>query len=108
MSIHVVLFDIGGVIVKWKDEWLYNDVAKKFGLSEVLLVNEGKKELSHLRSIKYSALENERIIKQIPHGKIVRIFSKTIDHLYERKSVVVGHELLAEALNQGMKNIHKL
>ncbi|MCK4981570.1 MAG: relaxase domain-containing protein, partial [Victivallaceae bacterium] len=60
-------------------------------------------ELSHLRSIKYSALENERIIKQIAPGKIIRIFSKTIDHLYERKSVVVGHELLAEALNQGMK-----
>jgi len=63
-----------------------------------------EKELSHLRSIKYSALGNERIIKKIAHGKIIRIFSKTIDHLYERKSVVVGHELLAEALNQGMKN----
>ncbi len=62
-----------------------------------------EKELSHLRFIKYSALENERIIKQIAHGKVIRIFSKTIDHLYERKSVVVGHELLAEALNQGMK-----
>ena len=63
-----------------------------------------KKELSHLRSIKYSALKNKRTIKQIPSGKIIQIFSKTIDHLYERKSVVVGHELLAEALNQGMKN----
>jgi conjugative relaxase-like TrwC/TraI family protein len=61
-------------------------------------------ELSQLRSIKHNALENERIIKQIPSGKINRIFGKTIDHLYERKSVVIGHELLAEALNQGMKN----
>ncbi len=63
-----------------------------------------EKELSDLRFIKYSALENERIIKQISSGKIIQIFSKTIDHLYERKSVVVGHELLAEALNQGMEN----
>ena len=61
-------------------------------------------ELSHLRSIKYNALENERIMKQIAPGKIIQIFSKTIDHLYERKSVVIGHELLAEALNQGMEN----
>jgi conjugative relaxase-like TrwC/TraI family protein len=63
-----------------------------------------EKELSDLRFIKYSALENERIIKQISSGKIIQIFSKTIDHLYERKSVVIGHELLAEALNQGMEN----
>ena len=61
-------------------------------------------ELYNLRSIKYNALENERIIKQVGSGKINRIFGKTIDHLYERKSVVIGHELLAEALNQGMKN----
>jgi len=27
-----------------------------------------------------------------------------LSHLYERKSVVVGHELLVEALNQVMKN----
>ncbi len=61
-------------------------------------------ELSHLRSIKYSALENEHIIKRIGTWEMIKIFSKTVDHLYERKSVVVGHELLAEALNQGMKN----
>ncbi len=63
------------------------------------------KELSHLRSIKYKALENDRVLKQISSGKIIQIFSKTIDHLYERKSVVAGHELLAEALNQGMKDV---
>ena len=61
-------------------------------------------ELSHLRSIKYSALGNEHIIKRIGTWEMIKIFSKTVDHLYERKSVVVGHELLAEALNQGMKN----
>jgi conjugative relaxase-like TrwC/TraI family protein len=64
-----------------------------------------EKELSHLRSIKYKALENDRVMKQISPGKIIQIFSKTIDHLYERKSVVAGHELLAEALNQGMKDV---
>ena len=67
-----------------------------------MLSNE---ELSHLRSIKYKALRNDRILKEISSGKIIQIFSKTIDHLYERKSVVAGHELLAEALNQGMKDV---
>ena len=55
-----------------------------------------KKELSHLRSIKYNALKNNRKLQEISSGKIIQIFSKTIDHLYERKSVVVGHEMVCQ------------
>ena len=56
MSIHVILFDIEGLIVKWKDKWLYTDVGKKFGLSELVLENEGKKELPNLRENKQTLI----------------------------------------------------
>ena len=65
-----------------------------------------KDELDHLRSIKHKALKKDYVLKEVSHGKIIQIFSKTIDHLYERKSVVSGHELLAEALNQGMGQVN--
>ena len=56
MSIHVILFDIGEVIIKWKDKWFYTYVAKKFGLSELVLENEGKKELPNLRENKQTLM----------------------------------------------------
>lgn len=86
MSIHVVLFDIGGVIVKWKDEWLYKDVAKKFGLSEVLLVNEGKKELSHLRLGKISELEMwQRIGAKINSEELSNIKESLIHDIFKSR-----------------------
>ncbi len=86
MSIHVVLFDIGGVIVKWKDEWLYKDVAKKFGLSEVLLVNEGKKELSHLRLGKISEPEMwQRIGAKINSKELSNIKESLIHDIFKSR-----------------------
>ena len=64
-----------------------------------------KEELAHLLSIKHKAFKNDRLLEHPAPGKVIQILSKTIDHLYERNSVVSGHALLAEALNQGMKNI---
>jgi hypothetical protein len=54
MTIQIILFDIGGVFFKWKDRWLFNNIANKFGLSEVDLSNECKKELPNLRLGKIS------------------------------------------------------
>lgn len=86
MSIHVVLFDIGGVIVKWKDEWLYKDVAKKFGLSGVLLVNEGKKELSNLRLGKISEPEMwQRIGTKINSEELSNIKESLIHNIFKSR-----------------------
>ena len=86
MSIHVVLFDIGGVIVKWKDEWLYKDVAKKFGLLEVLLVNEGKKELSNLRLGKISEPEMwQRIGAKINSEELSNIKESLIHDIFKSR-----------------------
>jgi putative hydrolase of the HAD superfamily len=89
MSIQVILFDIGGVIVKWKDEWLYNDVAKKFGLSEPLLANEGKKELSNLRLGKISEHEMwQRIGKKINSKELSNIKDSLIYDIFKEKTSV--------------------
>jgi len=86
MSIHVILFDIGGVIVKWKDRWLYNDVAKKFGLSELLLADEGKKELPNLRLGKISEHEMwQRIGKKINSKELSDIKGSLIHDIFKAR-----------------------
>ena len=86
MSIHVILFDIGGVIVKWKDQWLYNDVAKKFGLSEQILANEGKKELPNLRLGKSSESEMwKRIGKKINSKELSNVKDSLIHDIFKTR-----------------------
>ena len=106
MSIHVVLFDIGGVIVKWKDEWLYKDVAKKFGLSGVLLVNEGKKELSNLRLGKISEPEMwQRIGAKINSEELSNIKESLIHDIF--KSRISVDESIFAIIKQLQKKISR-
>jgi putative hydrolase of the HAD superfamily len=105
MSIHVVLFDIGGVIVKWKEEWLYKDVAKKFGLSEVLLVNEGKKELSNLRLGKISEPEMwQRIGAKINSEELSNIKESLIHDIFKSR-ISVDESIFAIIKQLQKKNI---
>ena len=105
MSIHVVLFDIGGVIVKWKDEWLYKDVAKKFGLSEVLLINEGKKELSNLRLGKISEPEMwQRIGAKINSEELSNIKESLIHDIFKSR-ISVDESIFAIIKQLQKKNI---
>ena len=105
MSIHVVLFDIGGVIVKWKDKWLYKDVAKKFGLSEVLLVNEGKKELSNLRLGKISEPEMwQRIGAKINSEELSNIKESLIHDIFKSR-ISVDESIFAIIKQLQKKNI---
>jgi conjugative relaxase-like TrwC/TraI family protein len=64
-----------------------------------MLTEEDRRQLADIKTL---ALEiGSRLDRQRP-GQIKQLFSRAIDHLYERRSVVAGHELLAEALNLGM------
>lgn len=47
---HLVLFDVGGVLVDWKDVWLYCIVSKMFGISEIILTRECEKEITNLHT----------------------------------------------------------
>ena len=86
MSVQVILFDIGGVILKWKDRWLYNNVAKRFGLSELLLANECKKELPNLRLGKISEQEMwQKIGKQINSKELTNIKGSLIYDVFKAR-----------------------
>ena len=63
-------------------------------------------EFVTLRSIKHNALDNNQILEPRKSAQIIKILGKTIDHLFERNSVQTGYQLLAEALNLGLKNIN--
>ena len=51
---HLVLFDVGGVLVDWKDRWLYHVVSKRFEIQEKSLTRECEKEIVNLHTGKIS------------------------------------------------------
>ena len=86
MSIQVVLFDIGGVFFKWKDRWLFNNIANRFGLSEQNLAYECKKELPKLRLGKVSEQEMwQKIGKQINSKELSNVQDSLIHDFFKSK-----------------------
>ena len=60
-------------------------------------------EFTRLRSIRHAAEEREARPLAFPLER--ESLLQAIGHLYERRSVVAGHEVLAEALNQNLGHI---
>ena len=61
-KIRLVLFDIGGVLVKWQDTWLYEKISKKYGIPLNILESECKNTISKLHSGEISENEFWKII----------------------------------------------
>ena len=86
MAIQVILFDIGGVFFKWKDRWLFSNIANRFGLSERHLTDECKKELPNLRLGKISEQEMwQRIGKQINSKELSNAGDSLIHDFFKSK-----------------------
>ena len=86
MTIQIILFDIGGVFFRWKDRWLFNNIANKFGLSEVDLSNECKKELPNLRLGKISEQEMWQTIgRQINSKELSNVKCSLIHDFFKAK-----------------------
>ncbi len=49
-KVSCVLFDLGGVIINWRDSWLIDEVSKRFNLSRTRFEQEFRKNLSILSS----------------------------------------------------------
>ena len=88
MPIQVILFDIGGVFFKWKDRWLFDHIANKFGLPEQRLTDECKKEFPNLR---LGRISEEEMWQRI--GR--RINSKELSHV--RYSLI--HDFFKSKIN---------
>ena len=86
MSIQIILFDIGGVFFKWKDRWLFDYIANKFGLPEQCLTDECKKELPNLRLGKISEKELwQRIGMQINSKELSNVNGSLIHDFFKSK-----------------------
>ena len=86
MTIQIILFDIGGVFFKWKDRWLFDHVANRFGLSEQCLADECKKELPNLRLGKISEKKMWQIVgKQINSKELSNIKGSLIHDFFTSK-----------------------
>ncbi|QMU55402.1 MAG: HAD-IA family hydrolase [Nitrosopumilus sp.] len=91
MAIQVILFDIGGVFFTWKDRWLFNNIANKFGLSEQHLANECKKELPDLRLGKISEQEMwQKIGRQINSKELSNAKDSLIHNFFKSKISIDG------------------
>jgi conjugative relaxase-like TrwC/TraI family protein len=58
------------------------------------------REQRELEALKERAVANTRSVK--PYDRENEALQASVDHLFERKSVAKEHEILAEALNQGL------
>ncbi len=86
MPIQVILFDIGGVFFKWKDRWLFSNIASRFGLFEQRLVDECKKEMPNLRLGKISEQEMwQKIGRQINSKELSNVNDSLIHDFFKSK-----------------------
>ncbi|MBM3896062.1 MAG: HAD-IA family hydrolase [Thaumarchaeota archaeon] len=83
----LVLFDIGEVIVKWRDTWLYHAVSEKFDVSEKTLTAECEKEIVNLHTGKI--LENEfwkKIGKKVNSIELQKVKKSLIYDTFKEKA----------------------
>ena len=86
MPIQIILFDIGGVFFKWKDRWLFSNIANRFGLSEQCLTDKCKKELPNLRLGRISEKEMwQRIGMQINSKELSNVNGSLIHDFFKSK-----------------------
>ena len=105
MVIQVILFDIGGVFFKWKDRWLFSNIANRFGLSEQHLADECKKELPNLRLGKISEQEMwQRIGRQI-NSKELSNARDSLIHDFFKSKISIDDSVFAVIKQLKKKNI---
>ncbi|MEX0656272.1 MAG: HAD-IA family hydrolase [Nitrosopumilaceae archaeon] len=83
----LVLFDIGGVLVNWRDTWLYHVVSEKFGVQEKTLTCECEKEIVNLHTGKIP--ENEfwrKIGKKVNSLELQKVKKSLIYDIFKDKA----------------------
>ena len=105
MAIQVILFDIGGVFFKWKDRWLFSNVADRFGLSEQRLAEECKKELSNLRLGKISEQEMWQRVGRRINSKELSNSKDSLIHDFFKAKINVDDSIFESIKQLKKKNI---
>jgi putative hydrolase of the HAD superfamily len=105
MTIQVILFDIGGVFFTWKDRWLFNNIANRFGLSEQHLTDECKKELPNLRLGKISEQEMWQKIGRQINSKELSNAKDSLIHDFFKSKISIDDSIFAVIKQLKKKNI---
>ena len=86
---HLVLFDVGGVLVDWKDRWLYHVVSKRFEIQEKSPTRECEKEIINLHTGKISEKDFWRKIgKKVNSLELGAITKSLIYDTFKEKSKI--------------------
>lgn len=86
---HLVLFDVGGVLVDWNDRWLYHVVSKRFEIQEKSLTRECEKEIRNLHTGKISEKDFWRKIgKKVNSVELGAVKKSLIYDTFKEKSKI--------------------
>lgn len=83
----VILFDIGGVLVRWKDIWLINEISEKFEISKKDLVMGFE---THLTDLFTGKMSEDKFWRKV----LGKAYTKTkssqgiIDEVFSRRSII--------------------
>ncbi len=94
-KIQLILFDIGGVIIRWKDDWLFQDVAQKFGLHYLLLKKEGMAILPEFRRGEITEQKFWEKIGQKIGSDELSSYEKSLIHEIFKKRITIDDSVLS-------------
>jgi len=92
---HLVLFDIGGVIIKWQDSWLYHKVAQGYGLNEKKLSKECENEIPRLHSGEIQEPEFWKTIGKRIDSEELKSTNRSFFYEIFKKEIKLNNEVLS-------------
>jgi len=96
-KIRLVLFDVGGVLIKWDDSLLYHKVAQKFGIDYVKLSKECEIEISRLHTGEISEEQFWKIIgNKVSSHQLMNVGRSLFYDIY-KEEIGSNHEVLSLA-----------
>ncbi len=94
-KISCVLFDLGGVIVNWKDSWLIQDISEEFQLQKDKVAIEFRKNLPQISTGKINEKEFWKIIgEKLESKKLMNYEQSILDRIF-RKHVTLNEPIIS-------------
>ena len=95
----IILFDVGGVLVNWKDIWLFDEVVAQYKIPKKILIKRFNQHIEYLFTGKIMEQNFWEIILDGFLGKVENL--KIIDKVFQKKSSINNNVLsLAKKLKK--------
>lgn len=89
-----ILFDLGGVLVRWQNSWLH-EISKKFGLSEEKLTKEFENSIQDFSSGKIQEIKFWRLIGKRIHSSELQNLKRSLFYDIFKKLAKPNHSVLS-------------